>query len=219
MARQWTGYGAPQDKPGAITVWTALASFRGDAPPSLKARAYSSLAKTCLDRAHEKGFRNATLNIGHLYDAGNSADEAVDLGLTSRATLRVAKTIQSAGFRRPENDKFPGHSTERFERLTNLWEALDARDGEVAAEKLKREGKLSKDPMGYFCAAEDCGIMVTKKYTLRSCGGGCPRALKPHYCSKACQRVVRFPSHTSSHGTHLPYRIGNAINRFADRVL
>jgi len=219
MARQWTGYGTPRDKPGAFLTWTTLASFREDARPSLRARACSSLAKVWLDRAHKKGLSNATLNIGHLYDTGNNANEAVALGLTSHTTLQVAKRIESAGLRRPEDGKFPEGTTERFERLTNLWEALDMRDAEAAGEMLKREGKLFKDPMGYSCAAEDCGIMGTKKYTLRSCSGGCPRALRPHYCSKECQKVVRFFSRTSNNGAHLPCRTGNTINRFADRML
>jgi len=158
------------------------------------------------------------LNVGYLYGAGNSANQAVALGLTSNATLNVAGIIESAGFRRPEDNKCPEHSTERFEQLADLWKALDAREAEVAKEKLKRERKLSKDPLGYFCAAEDCGIMVTKKYTLWSCGGGCPRALKPHYCSKECQTAVRFTPHTLGNDAHLPCRIGNITNRFADRT-
>ena len=195
MARQWTGFGAPQDKPAALAMWTTLAFSRDDASPILKARAYSSLAKCWLSQTHGK--RLATLNIDRLYDAGHCANQAIALGLITGAALSVAEKIESAGFRRPEDNKFPEHSTERFERLTALWGALDARDAGVAEEKLKGEAKLAEDPLGYFCAAEDCGIMVTKKYTLWSCGGGCPRALKPHYCSKACQRAVRFPSHTN----------------------
>jgi len=216
-ARQWTGFGAPRDKPAALAKWTALVSSREDVPVSLKVRAYSSLAKGWLDRA-EKGLC-ATLNSVRLYKAGNCANQAVALGLASRTAVRVASRIEFLGFRRPEDNKLPKHGAERFERLTDLWEALDGRDAELAEEKLKREAKVSKDPMGYFCAAEDCGIVVTKKRTLRSCGGGCPRALKPHYCSKECQKAVRFPPHTLGNDAHLPCRIGNTINRFADRTL
>jgi len=167
MDRQWTGFGASQDKSGALTTWTTILSFREDIPPSLEARAHSSLAKGWLGLAHGKGF--ATLDVDRLYNAGNSANEAVALGLVSGATLIVAESIKFAGLRRPEDNR------ERFEELTYLWKALDIRDAEVAEEKSKRDGKLSKDPLGYFCAAEDCGIMVTKKSTLRKCGGNCPK--------------------------------------------
>ena len=132
------------------------------------------------------------MNISYLYDAGTSANEAAALGLVSPVVLMVASKIESEGFRRPEDNKFPEHSTDRFERLTDLWEALDARTAEMAEEDSKREAKVSKDPLRYFCAAEDCGIVPTKKSTLQRCGGGCPPAFKPSYCSKYCQIAVRF---------------------------
>jgi hypothetical protein len=156
----------------------------------LKARAHSSLAKGWLDLAIENVPK--TLNIAYLYDAGKNANEAVALGLISPAVLAVASRIESEGFRRPEENRFPEHSTEKFEVLTDLWEALDVRTAEMAEEKLKREVKVSKDPLGYFCAAEECGIVATKKSTLWRCGGGCPPAFKPSYCSKYCQTVVCF---------------------------
>ena len=131
----------------------------------------------------------------------------------------VASRIEAAGFRRPEDNKFPEHSTERFERLTDLWEVLDARKAEMAEENLKREAKVSRDPLGYSCAAEDCGIVATKKSTLRRCGGVCPPVFKPSYCSQYCQRVVCFLSHTPSDVIHLPCRIGNITDRSANRTL
>jgi hypothetical protein len=150
------------------------------------------LARGWFDLAHEKA--PETLNISYLSDAGNCANEAVALGLISPAVLKVASRIEGLGFRRAEDNKFPEHSTEQFERLTDLWEALDARKAEMAEEDSQREVKVSKDPLSYFCAAEDCGIIATKKSTLWRCGGGCPRALKPSYCSKYCQKAVRLPS-------------------------
>lgn len=195
-----------------------LASYREGVPLSIRARAHSSLARCWFDQAHEN--RPGTVNISRLYDAGNSANEAVALGLISPATLMVAERIEFVGFRRPEDNlKFPEYSTEPFERLTDLWEALDARKVEVAEEELKREAKVSKDPLGYFCAAADCGIVATKKSTLRRCAGGCPPGFKPSYCSKYCQKAVRFLSRTPSNFLHLPRRIGNTINRSADRTL
>jgi hypothetical protein len=180
------------DRPAAAAGWTFVASHLEDVPGPLKARAYSLLAKGWLDLAQENAPR--TLNIGYLADAGNCANEAAALGLISPAVLTVASRIETVGFRRPEDNKFPEHSTESFERLTDLWEALDIRKAEMAEESLKREAKVSKDPLSYSCAAEDCGIVATKKSTLRRCGGGCPREFKPSYCSKYCQTAVRISS-------------------------
>ena len=132
-------------------------------------------------------------------------------------TLMVASRIESLGFRRPEDNKFPEHSTERFEQLNDLWAALDARKVEMAEEKSKREAKVST--LNYFCAAEDCGIVVTKKFTLGRCSGMCPPAFKPHYCSRDCQRTVRFPSDAPDNCADLSCRIGNNIDRSANRTL
>jgi len=131
----------------------------------------------------------------------------------------IAVRIEAVGFRRPEDNKFPEHSTERFERLTDLWETLDARSAEMAEENLKREVKVSKDPLCYSCAAEDCGIMATKKSTLWRCGGGCPPVFKPSYCSKYCQKAVCFFSHVLNNIVYLPRRIGDIIGRTVDRTL
>ena len=76
---------------------------------------------------------------------------------------------------------------------------------------------LSKDPLSYFCAMEDYEIVATKKSTLRRCAGGCPSAFKPSYCSKDCQRAVRFLSRTPSDAIQLSYRIGNITNRPANQ--
>jgi len=194
-----------------------LASTQEGIPHSLKARAYSSLAKALFDLALENSPKQ--MDITFLYKAGQSANEAIALGLISPATLMVASKIEATGFRRPEDNKFPEHSTERFEQLTDLWEALDARKAEMAEEKSKRDAKVSKDPLSYFCAAEDCGIVVTKKRTLRKCSGKCPLAFKPHYCSEDCQRVVRLPSHIPGNGTYFPCRIGNITNGSANWTL
>jgi len=190
--RQWTGFGALQDKTGAIATWIALASSRDEVPLSLKARACSCLAKAWLDRAQESG--PGTMNVGHLYHAGNSANQAAALGLISPMVLQVASAIESTGLRRPDDNRFPEHSTERFERLTDLWEAWDVRTVEIAEEEQQREAKASKDPLSYFCAAEDCWIVARKKSALRRCGGGCPPVFKPSYCSKDCQKAVRLVS-------------------------
>lgn len=156
----------------------------------MEARAYSSLAQCSLELATENAA--GVLDLAHLQNAGTNANDAVALGLISRAAMKVALTIESAGFRRPEDNRFPEYSTEGFERLTHLWEAFDARRAEMAEEYLQRESKISKDPLSYSCAAEECGIVATKKSALRRCAGKCPAAFKPSYCSKYCQKAVRF---------------------------
>lgn len=199
------------DKPGAAAGWTFIATHQQDVPDPLKARAYSLLAKAWLDLAQEDA--PGALNISYLADAGNSANGAAALGLISPAVLAVASKIETAGFRRPEDNKFPEHSTEKFERLTDLWEAWDARKEELAEQRSKREAKVSRDPLSYFCAAEDCGIIATKKSTLRRCGGGCPREFKPSYCSKYCQTAVRLFSRAQNDIANLAFRTASTIDR------
>jgi len=208
MTRQWTGFGAPQDKTAALVKWIHLTSYREDLPLSLKARAHSSLARGFFDMACDKNFK--ILDVDRLYDVGNSANEAVALGLISPVTLKVAMTIESAGFRE--------HSTGKFERLTDLWGALNARRAEKAGEDLKREVKVSNDPLSYFCAAEDCGIVATKKSTLWRCGGGCPQAFKPSYCSKDCQKAVRSVPYSPNRVAYSPCRTGSTINHSVVRM-
>ena len=217
MARQWIGFGAARDKAAALETWTALASSQEGVPLSIKARAHSSLAKAWLDLSRENTHK--ALDINYLYNAGQNANEAVALGLISPMALHVASAIGAEGFRRSEDNQFPEHSTERFEQLTDLWEAWDVRKAEIAQEELKREAKMSKDPLSYFCAAEDCGIAATRKSALKRCGGGCPPAFKPSYCSKDCQKAVRLVSYHPSYGVYSPRRIANITDRFATRML
>ncbi|KAI0351311.1 hypothetical protein OH77DRAFT_1567590 [Trametes cingulata] len=51
-----------------------------------------------------------------------------------------------------------------------------------------RLAKVSKAPHVYRCANEGCDIRATHKGALKQCGGDCPPARKPHYCSRYCQR-------------------------------
>lgn len=209
------------DKPGAAAGWTFIASHREDVPVTMKARANSLLARGWLDLAQED--TPGALNISYLHDAGKCANEAAALGLVSPAVLLVASKIEAEGFRRPEDNRFPEHSTEKFEQLTDLWEVWDARKAELAEEDSKKEAKVSKDPLSYFCAAEDCGITATKKSTLWRCGGECPREFKPSYCSKYCQTAVRFlsriaPIMLSTHFFLFPSRIASTIGHTAERM-
>ena len=155
-------------------------------------------------------------NIDSLHRAGSNADEAVSLGITGSGALRVGFSIESQGFRRPENNRFPGLNTDRFERLTELWEAIDARTAEIDRASAKGDTKVSKAPLKYVCSTEDCGIQATKKMGLLRCAGKCPVVFKPSYCSKECQKIVRCLSPALVLPIHyrLPHRTGNDTNHF-----
>lgn len=156
-------------------------------PRRTKARAHSCLAAGWFERATEDHKR---WNIDSLYRAGSNANEAISLGLVSPGALRAGFSIESQGFRRPEDNRFPGLSTDRFELLAELWEAIDIRKEEVNKASTKKDAKVSRAPLKYVCSAEDCGIQATKKSGLLRCGGKCPVVFKPSYCSEGCQRVV-----------------------------
>lgn len=216
--REWTGYGTLQNRDSALARWSLLASTAPDVPHRIKAQAYSCLATGWFDRAIEDPER---WNIDALYRAGISANEAVSLGLISPGALRAGFSIDHQGFRRPEENRFPEVDTGMFERLTDLWEAIDMRMAEVNKVTAKRDAKVSKAPLQYVCAARDCGIQATKKSGLLRCGGKCPMPFKPSYCSKECQKMVRCPSSVLDFPIYscLPYRTGNAINRFVGPTL
>ena len=210
--REWTGYGSPENRDSALERWTFLASSAPDVPRRIKAQAHSCLAAGWFDRATEDPER---WNIDSLYRAGNNANEAASLGLISPAVLRVGFSTESQGFRRPEDNRFPGLSTDRFERLADLWEAIDMRTAEVNRAKAKRDAKISRAPLKYVCSAEDCGIQATKKSGLLRCAGKCPVVFKPSYCSKECQKMVccLSPSVGFRAQSCLLRRTGNGISR------
>lgn len=186
-SREWTGYGAPKNRDSALERWACLVSSEPDAPRGIKARAHSCLAAGWFERATED---NKRWNIDSLYRAGNNANESISLGLISPGALRAGFSIETQGFRRHEDNRFPGLNTDRFERLTELWEAIDARKEEVNKASAKRDAKVSRSPLKYVCSAEDCGIQATKKSGLLRCAGKCPVVFKPSYCSKECQKMV-----------------------------
>ena len=160
-------------------------------PRRIKARAHSCLAAGWFERATEDHKR---WNIDSLYRAGSNANETILLGLISPGALRAGFSIESQGFRRQEDNRFPGLNTDRFERLTELWEAIDMRKEEVNKASAKRDAKVCRAPLKYVCSAEDCGIQATKKSGLLRCAGKCPVVFKPSYCSKECQKMVRSSS-------------------------
>ncbi|KAF9654423.1 hypothetical protein BDM02DRAFT_3106814 [Thelephora ganbajun] len=184
--REWTGYGSPQIKDLALARWIPLTFNGSNVSRRIRAQAHSCLALGWYNKATEDP---ECLNVDAFYRAGSNANEAVSLGLISRTALMVGYQIERIGFRRPETNRFPEWSTDRFEKLNELWEAIDKRSAEVHKERSKQDAKVSKAPHQYVCAANDCGIQATKKSGLLRCAGKCPVLFKPSYCSKECQKV------------------------------
>ena len=188
-SREWTGYGTARNRDSALERWTSLASSPPNASRQIKARAHSCLAAGWFERATEDSER---WNIDSLYRAGSNANEAISLGLISPVTLRTGFATETQGFRRSEDNRFPGLNTERFEQLAELWGAIDARTEEMNKASAKMDAKVSRAPLKYACSADDCGIQATKKSGLLRCAGKCPVVFKPCYCSKECQKTVLF---------------------------
>ena len=80
--------------------------------------------------------------------------------------------------------------SEKILQLRPLWDVLRRRDEEYVAEERRRRAKVAKGANAYVCAAEGCKVEGLHKSALRACGGSCPPDLKPHYCSKECQKQV-----------------------------
>ena len=218
MAREWTGYGTPEIKDSALARWTLLTSPGSNVPRRIRAQAHSCLARGWHDRAMDDP---ECWNIDSVYRAGSNANEAVSLGLTSPAALMAGYQIERIGFRRPETNRFTEFSTDRFEQLTELWEAVDKRTEEVNKERSKQDAKVAKAPLQYVCAAKDCGIQATKKSGLLRCAGKCPVPFKPSYCSKECQKIVCCPTFLLSISAQCLSlrRIGNGTNHSAKQTL
>lgn len=177
-----------KDENGAASLLDKILAIL-DTPRFVRVRALSL-------RAHIEFERRITQdnpdywNIDALYRAAKYADEACALGFVSSGVLDIGITIERAGFRRQEDCRFPQWSTERFERLTDLWRVVDRRKAEIQRKESKRQGKLKKDPNAYICAARGCGVEATHKAGLQRCSGKCRKEGKPAYCSKECQKKV-----------------------------
>ena len=75
-------------------------------------------------------------------------------------------------------------------QFADLWRALEKREEELIAEERAKRGKKAKNTND--CAAEGCMVRGVPTGTLKACAGKCPQALKPWYCTKACQKKVWF---------------------------
>ena len=119
---------------------------------------------------------------GPLLLAARYANASVRLGHVSRAVLRVGDALQIAlgsDWKARIARSFPP-----LARVLGAVERADARSDEM------RSVKVANDPGAYVCAMRGCGVEGRGKAALRACGGPCAPAVKPHYCSKECQRLV-----------------------------
>ena len=115
------------------------------------------------------------------------ANYSVRLGL-------VSSTILSVGFGvKDVVEQLGADISMASSRFMPLWDELKKREDEVLAEERRRQGKVAREANAYVCAAEGCKVEGLHKVALRAFAGQCPPDLKPHYCSRECQKRVGRP--------------------------
>ncbi len=185
----------------------------------IKARAHSCLSAAWLDRATEDRER---WNIDSLYRAASNANEAISLGLISPGALRTGFVVENAGFRRSEdNHRFPGVSTDRFEQLTELWEAIDMRKEEVNRASAKGTQKCPGTHSSTFAQQRTAGSKQRKIWPASVCGkmpSGTQALLLLEGVPEDGIFIFILPPLLDSRPILLR-RIGNGINRFVMRTL
>ena len=107
------------------------------------------------------------------------ATMAVRLGLVSRVIITIADKARS---RLSEREKL---------KHAFLLEAAERAEGEFGSRFLKQLTKIENNERAYVCAGPGCKVGGLRKKALMACGGSCPADVKPHYCSKECQKRVR----------------------------
>ncbi|KAI0703934.1 hypothetical protein C8Q76DRAFT_861225 [Earliella scabrosa] len=104
------------------------------------------------------------------------ATMAVRLGLVSRVIITIANKARS---RLPEGAK---------REHAFLLETADRAEREFGSRFLKQLTKIENNERAYVCAGPGCKVGGLRKKALMACGGSCPADVKPHYCSKECQK-------------------------------
>ncbi|KAI0630470.1 hypothetical protein C8Q77DRAFT_1133222 [Trametes polyzona] len=126
--------------------------------------------------------------------AVHHANQSTKLGLVSPIVLEVGLMMREVGAQLGVD--LAQMSRTRLYRP--LWRAITTRIEEIYEEERKKQSKVQRNPNEYVCAAEGCGVRAESRAALKSCAGKCPPDLKPHYCSKECQKRVSIPL-TSCH--------------------
>ncbi|KAI0701404.1 hypothetical protein C8T65DRAFT_697043 [Cerioporus squamosus] len=184
--------------------------YVGDrAPAEICAQAHSAAAQAywdewCLDTDEARAEDHAELHrfgrpfnpdgespYAPLIFAAVHASHSVQLGLVSPAVLWVGFGVKDVVERIQGTDvqvTSTGEEVDWDGEFNPLWDVLKMRENEIIAEERRRRAKAAKNPRAYVCGAEGCNVQGLHKAALKACGGSCPVDLKPHYCSKECQK-------------------------------
>ena len=114
-----------------------------------------------------------------------------ELGLVSPSVLWVGFGVKDVVERLRGTDvqvTSTGEEVDWALEFGSLWDALKRREEEIVAAERSRRAKVAKNARAYVCAAEGCNVQGLHKAALKACAGSCPVDLKPHYCSKECQK-------------------------------
>lgn len=123
-----------------------------------------------------------------MYKAMDHANESARLGLVSRAVI-----VSGLHYKKYAWDLWPvlrDSCAPKYEPFLNALEEFVAWD--LAAETRLRD-RVDNASRLHVCAADGCGVHAMHKQGLKACGGRCSLDVKPHYCSKECQKKVSIP--------------------------
>lgn len=115
------------------------------------------------------------------HQAAKHAVQSAELGLVSGIVLDFGLqfSVVSDGMRQVEVKPF-----------ASLLKAVEDHHRRRQEEDEKRDTKVANSAKAYICAVQECLVQGLQKKALMACGGPCLPAVKPHYCSKECQKKV-----------------------------
>ena len=116
-----------------------------------------------------------------LFDMLADATLCVQLGHVCKAVVVIAQN----------KDKCSPSMQSRF---APLFEETERADKEFFDRMMKQDAKVEKGGNAYICAGPGCKVGAMEKKALMMCGGKCAKEVKPHYCSKECQKKA-WPTH------------------------
>ena len=159
----------------------------------MRARAYaaaawahwlSTLYKGPRNNRYTREMRNTERELAALHAAA-----AVRSGLVSQAVINI-------GFEAKKYIREPW----KLEYFTGLFAAVREAGRDMGRREDRWAERLADNAAAYVCAAEGCEVKGRHQSGLRKCAGICPHDMKPHYCSKTCQKKVsvHFLIHCSS---------------------
>ena len=205
--RFFTGCGCDSDTPNigrALSLFHRL-TFQGAAgpkyifyaPESVRTRANSAaawahwqcgLGKVPSGRAYMRAAARRggvdvssaeRLRYAHRHLAMRHANAAVRGGLVSAAVIEIGHGMD-------EHVSEPGER----EAVAELFAAVKEASRDFSKRETRWKEKIAENPAAYACAAEGCEVKGRHQSALRRCAGICPHDMKPHYCSKECQKKV-----------------------------